>query len=166
MRGISYCARTQAATSLQSPEITTGRTVVGRPPVCRRGTTTTAKSSCLPRQKLCSTKANQKIFALISFFFFSQITAANAKSTNPFPAVDLFWTGPALSAGSSAARRCCQLLKMVVVLHTSTAYKQRSVIRFLCSKGRTPIEIYREMQPTYGERCLALRSARWWCCDL
>ena len=21
------------------------------------------------------------------------------------------------------------------------------------------------MQPTYGEKCLALRSVRWWCCE-
>ena len=51
---------------------------------------------------------------------------------------------------------------MAGVLNTSTAYKQRSVIRFLCSKGRTPIEIQRGMKLTYGERCLALRSVRWW----
>ena len=44
----------------------------------------------------------------------------------------------------------------------STAYEQRNVIRFLWSKGRTPIEIQRGMQPTYVERCLALRSLRWW----
>lgn len=54
---------------------------------------------------------------------------------------------------------------MAGVLNTSTAYEQRSVIRFLWSKGRTPIEIHREMQPTYGERCLALRSVRWWCSE-
>ena len=36
------------------------------------------------------------------------------------------------------------------------------MIRFLWIKGRTPIEIHRGMQPTYGERCLALRSVRWW----
>ena len=45
------------------------------------------------------------------------------------------------------------------------AYEQRSVIRFLWSKGRTPIKIHRGMQPTYGERCLALRSVRWWCSE-
>ena len=28
-----------------------------------------------------------------------------------------------------------------------------------------PIEIHRGMQPTYGERCLALRSVRWWCSE-
>ena len=39
------------------------------------------------------------------------------------------------------------------------------MIRFLWSKGRTPIEIHRGMQPTYGERCLALRSVRWWCSE-
>ena len=54
---------------------------------------------------------------------------------------------------------------MAGVLNTSTAYEQRSVIRFLWSKGRTPVEIHREMQPTYGERCLALRSVRWWCSE-
>ena len=51
---------------------------------------------------------------------------------------------------------------MAGVLNTSTAYEQRSVIRFLWSKGRTPIEIHRGMQPTYGERFLALRSVRLW----
>ena len=40
------------------------------------------------------------------------------------------------------------------------------MFRFLWSKGRTPIEIHRGMQPTYGERCLALRSVRWWCSEL
>ena len=39
------------------------------------------------------------------------------------------------------------------------------MIRFLWSKGRTPIEIHRGMQPTYGERCLALRSVGWWCSE-
>ena len=39
------------------------------------------------------------------------------------------------------------------------------MIRFLWSKGRTPIKIHRGMQPTYGERCLALRSVRWWCSE-
>jgi hypothetical protein len=28
-----------------------------------------------------------------------------------------------------------------------------------------PIEIYREMQPTYEDKCLILRSVRWWCCE-
>ena len=50
---------------------------------------------------------------------------------------------------------------MAGVFNTSTAYEQRSVIHFLWSRGRTPIEIHRGMQPTYGERCLALRSMRW-----
>ena len=54
---------------------------------------------------------------------------------------------------------------MAGVLNTSTAYEQRSVIRFLWSKGRTPIETHRGMHPTYGERCLALRSVRWWCSE-
>ena len=39
------------------------------------------------------------------------------------------------------------------------------MIRFLWSKGRTPINIHRGMQPTYGERCLVLRSERWWCSE-
>ena len=52
---------------------------------------------------------------------------------------------------------------MAGVLNTSMAYEQRSVISFLRSKGQTPIKIHRGMQPTYGERCLALRSVRWWC---
>jgi hypothetical protein len=54
---------------------------------------------------------------------------------------------------------------MAGVLNTSTSYEQRSVIRFLLSKRRTPTEIHREMQPTYGDKCLALRSVRWWCCE-
>lgn len=93
---------------------------------------------------------NRKDFAR---FFFSQITAINAKSTYSFPAVDLSWTVPAFPVGSSAAQRCCQLLKMAVVLHTSTAYEQQSVIRFLWSEGWTPIEIHRQMQPTCRKRC-------------
>ena len=52
---------------------------------------------------------------------------------------------------------------MAGVLNTSTANEQRSVICFLWSKRRTPIEIHRGMQPTNGERFLALRSVRWWC---
>ena len=51
---------------------------------------------------------------------------------------------------------------MTGVLNMSMPYEQRSVIRFLWSNGRTPIEIHRGMQPTYGEMCLALRSMRWW----
>ena len=39
------------------------------------------------------------------------------------------------------------------------------MICFLWSKGRTPIEIHRGMQPTHGERCLALRSVRLWCSE-
>ena len=54
---------------------------------------------------------------------------------------------------------------MAGVLNTSTAYEQRSVIRFLWSKRRTPVEIHRGMQPTYGERCLTLRSVRLWCSE-
>ena len=54
---------------------------------------------------------------------------------------------------------------MAGVLNMSTANEQRSVVCFLWSKGRTPIEIHRGMQPTYGERCLALRSVRWWCSE-
>ena len=54
---------------------------------------------------------------------------------------------------------------MAGVLNMSMAYEQRSVIHFLWSKGRTPIKIHRGMQPTYGERCLALRSVRWWCSE-
>ena len=51
---------------------------------------------------------------------------------------------------------------MTGLLNTSRAYEQQSVICFLWSTGRTAIEIHRGMQPTYGERCLALRSVRWW----
>ena len=67
-----------------------------------------------------------------------------------------------LAAGGSAA---VSAFKMAGVLNTSTAYEQRSVIRFLWSKGQTPIGIHRGMQPTYGESCLALRSVRWWCSE-
>ncbi|XP_065290370.1 lipoyl synthase, mitochondrial isoform X2 [Dermacentor albipictus] len=81
-----------------------------------------------------------------------QIMAVNAKSTYPFPAVNLSWTSPAVSGGSSAAQCCCELLKMVTVLHMSTVYEQQNLICFLWSMGQTTIEIHREMQPTYGER--------------
>ena len=67
-----------------------------------------------------------------------------------------------MAAGGSAA---VSALKMAGVLNTSTAYEQRCVIRFLWSKGRTPIEIHRGIQPTYEERCLALRSVRSWCSE-
>ena len=67
-----------------------------------------------------------------------------------------------VAAGGSAA---VSAFKMASVLNTSTAYEQLSVIRFLWSKGRTPIEIHRRMEPTYGERCLALRSVRCWCSE-
>ncbi|XP_033609027.1 histone-lysine N-methyltransferase SETMAR-like [Cryptotermes secundus] len=59
----------------------------------------------------------------------------------------------------------CQSAKMVGVLNTSTLYEQRSVIHFLWSKGRMPIEIHREMQLTYVDKCLALRSVWWWWCS-
>lgn len=61
--------------------------------------------------------------SLCPYFVFSQITAANAKSKYPFPALELSWTSLALCAGSSVARCCCQL-KMAVVLHTSSACGQ------------------------------------------
>jgi hypothetical protein len=54
---------------------------------------------------------------------------------------------------------------MAGVLNTFTLYEQQSVIHFLWSKGRTPIEIHREMQPTYRDKCLTLRSVLWWCCE-
>ena len=54
---------------------------------------------------------------------------------------------------------------MAGVLNTSMAYEQRSVIRFVWSKGQTSVEIHRGMHPTCGERCLALRSVRWWCSE-
>nr|XP_054918698.1 uncharacterized protein LOC129380792 [Dermacentor andersoni] len=44
-----------------------------------------------------------------------------------YEVVDLSWTGPALSAGSSAAQRCCQLLKMAVILHDNA--RQHVAIR-------------------------------------
>ena len=82
------------------------------------------------------------------------------------PTYSKYWTvhGPVLiefpvAAGGSAD---VSALKMAGVLNTSTAYEQRSVIRFL---WRTPIEIHRGMQLAYGERCLALRSVRWWCSE-
>jgi hypothetical protein len=37
---------------------------------------------------------------------------------------------------------------------------------FLWGKGRAPIGTRKEMQPMYGDKCLALRSVRWWCCEL
>jgi hypothetical protein len=55
--------------------------------------------------------------------------------------------------GCSVALRRCQSPKMAGVLNTSMSYEQRSVIRFPWSKGRTPIEIHREMQLTYGDKC-------------
>ena len=93
------------------------------------------------------------------------MTNVKQKPTYTFEVVDCSWAGPhrfSVPAGGSAA---VSAFKMTGVLNTSTAYEQRSVIRFLWSKGRTPIEIHRGMQPTYGERYLALRSMRWWCSE-
>ena len=83
------------------------------------------------------------------------------KPTYTFEVADCSWASPhsfPVAAGGSAA---VSAFKMTGVLNMSTAYEQRSVICFLWSKGRTPIKIHRGMQPTYGERCLALRSVRW-----
>ena len=83
-----------------------------------------------------TTRANQKVFAPICF---GQMTNVKQKPTYTFEVVDCSWAGLIefpVAAGSSAA---VSAFKMAGVLNTSTAYEQRSVIRFLWSKGRTPI---------------------------
>ena len=46
-------------------------------------------------------------------------------------------------------------IKMAAPLETCTREEQRSVIRFLRSKGVKPIEIHRRMKVQYGDACLS-----------
>jgi hypothetical protein len=43
--------------------------------------------------------------------------------------------------------------KMVALLEASMKEEQRSVIRFLVSKGNKPIKIHRHMKLQYGKEC-------------
>lgn len=54
-------------------------------------------------------------------------------------------------------------MMMASVIQTFTAYEQRSVIRFLWSKGKTPEAIHGEMYSTYGKQCFSLGSIECWC---
>ena len=53
--------------------------------------------------------------------------------------------------------------KMAAPLETCTREEQRSVIRFLCSEGVKPIEIYRRMKLfQYGDACLSQQQVYEW----
>ncbi|PNF34305.1 hypothetical protein B7P43_G16292 [Cryptotermes secundus] len=52
--------------------------------------------------------------------------------------------------------------KMAAPLETCTREEQRSVIRFLCSEGVKPIEIYRRMKFQYGDACLSQQQVYEW----
>ena len=51
---------------------------------------------------------------------------------------------------------------MAAPLETCTREEQRSVIRFLCSEGVKPIEIYRRMKFQYGDACLSQQQVYEW----
>jgi len=51
---------------------------------------------------------------------------------------------------------------MAAPLATCTVEEQRSVIRFLCSEGVKPSEIYRIMKAQYGDSCLSQRRVYEW----
>ena len=52
--------------------------------------------------------------------------------------------------------------KMAAPLETCTREEQRSVIRFLCSEGVKPIEIYRRMKFQCGDACLSQQQVYEW----
>jgi hypothetical protein len=51
---------------------------------------------------------------------------------------------------------------MAAPLATYTNEEQRSVISFLSSEGKKPIEIHRRMKVQYGEACLSLQQLYEW----
>ena len=51
---------------------------------------------------------------------------------------------------------------MAAPLATFTKEEQRSVIRFLRSKGVKPIEIHRRIEVQYGDACLSLQHVYGW----
>jgi len=62
----------------------------------------------------------------------------------------------------NATRRRSSGVKMAASLATCTKEEQRSVIRFLNSKGVKPIEIHRRMKVRYGDACLSLQQMYKW----
>jgi hypothetical protein len=53
-------------------------------------------------------------------------------------------------------------VNMAVPLETCTKEEQRSVIRFLCSEGVKPTEIYRRMKFQCGDACLSQQQVYEW----
>ena len=62
----------------------------------------------------------------------------------------------------NATRRRSSSVKMAAPLATSTKEEQRSVIRFLSSKGGKPVEIRRRMKVQYADSCLSLQQVYEW----
>ena len=52
---------------------------------------------------------------------------------------------------------------MELPLTAAARCELRSVIRFLCAKDTTPIEIYRQLCEVYGQQCMDIKNVRKWC---
>jgi hypothetical protein len=54
-------------------------------------------------------------------------------------------------------------VKMVSLLEEFITEEQRSVVRFLWPKGLNAKDIYKEMFPVYGGKCLSRKAIHnWW----
>jgi hypothetical protein len=62
----------------------------------------------------------------------------------------------------NATRRHSNSVNMAAPLSTCTKEEQRSVIRFLRSKGVKPIKIHRRMEVQYSDACLSLQQVYEW----
>jgi hypothetical protein len=51
---------------------------------------------------------------------------------------------------------------MAAVLKECTSKEQRSVVRFLWAEGLNAKDIYKEMFPVYGEKCLSRKMVHSW----
>jgi len=62
----------------------------------------------------------------------------------------------------NATRRRSSSVKLAAPLATCTKEEQRTVIRFLRSKGVKPVEIHRRMKVQYGDACLSVQQVYEW----
>jgi hypothetical protein len=58
------------------------------------------------------------------------------------------------------------VVEMATVLEEYPAEEQRSVVRFLWAKGHNAKNIYKEMFPVYGGKCLSPKAVHNWVVNL
>jgi hypothetical protein len=58
--------------------------------------------------------------------------------------------------------RLVSVVKTVTVLEECATEEQRAVVRFLWAKGLPGKDIYKEMFPVYGEKCLSPKAVHNW----